>query len=166
MQVGDLVDEFELEDASGAPVRLSELLGGGSVVLFFYPVASSKGCTAEACHFRDLAGELAARGARAVGISTDSVADQRRFDEQHGLGFPLLSDSSGKVARAFGVKRRFGPLPVRRATFVIGPDRRVLGVVQSELRMEHHGDEALRILARAAPASPGGGAGPAPGAGD
>lgn len=158
MQVGDLVDDFELEDASGGSVRLSSLLGGGSVVLFFYPVASSKGCTVEACHFRDLAGELAVLGARPVGISTDPVVDQQRFDERHGLGFPLLSDSSGSVARAFGVKRRFGPLPVRRATFVIGPDRRVLGVVRSELRMEHHGDEALRILSRArTPAGPGAG---------
>lgn len=145
----DMVDDFELPDATGTTRRLSDLLEAGPVVLFFYPAAMSPGCTREACHFRDLAGELAAAGARAVGISTDPPEAQRRFDERHGLGFLLLSDEQGEVAASLGVKRRFGPIPVRRVTFVIGPDRRVLGVVRGEVRMERHADEALAILAAA-----------------
>lgn len=70
---------------------------------------------------------------------------QKAFDEKNDLGFPLLSDPDRKVARLFGVKR-LGPLPSKRATFVIGPDRRLLGVVQSELDMTGHADEALEIL--------------------
>lgn len=140
------VEDFELPDASSTPRRLSHLLESGPVVLFFYPAALSYGCTIEACHFRDLARELAEVGARAVGISTDRPEVQQRFDDRHGLGFVLLSDVDGRVAESLGVRRRFGPLPVRRATFVIAPDRRVLGVVRSELRMEHHADRALAIL--------------------
>jgi peroxiredoxin Q/BCP len=146
MYQAGVVDDFELPDASGTARRLTSLLANGPIVLFFYPAALSYGCTKEACHFRDLAGELAAVGARAVGISTDPPEVQRRFDERYGLGFVLLSDVEGAVARAFGVKRRFGPLPVKRATFVIAPDRRLLGVIASELRMDHHVEQALSIL--------------------
>lgn len=141
-----MVEDFELPDATGTLRRLSSFLSAGPVVLFFYPAAMSKGCTIEACHFRDVRSELHALGAQAIGISTDTPDDQRRFDEEHGLGYPLLADVDGKVATALGVKRRFGPLPVRRATFVIAPDRRVLGVVRSEVRMERHADRAIEIL--------------------
>lgn len=70
---------------------------------------------------------------------------QKAFDEKNDLGFPLLSDSSREVAKLFGVKR-FGPLPSKRASFVIGTDRKVLGVIQSELDMDGHADQALAIL--------------------
>lgn len=70
---------------------------------------------------------------------------QKAFDEQNDLDFPLLSDPDRSIAKQFGVKR-FGPLPSKRATFVIGPDRTLLGVVQSELDMTRHADQALQIL--------------------
>jgi thioredoxin-dependent peroxiredoxin len=147
METGDLVDDFALQNDSGESVHLSTLLQGGPVVLFFYPAAMTKGCTAESCHFRDLRGEFAALGASPVGISMDSVDKQRRFTEMHSFGFPLLSDPDGEVAARFGVKRRILTfLPVQRATFVIGTDRRVLGVVRSEIRMDDHADKALAIL--------------------
>lgn len=146
MDVGDAVDDFVLPDQSGTPRRLSELLATGPVVLFFYPAAMSRGCTAEACHFRDLAGEFAATGAQPIGVSADTVEKQQAFDAGHDLGFPLLSDPGRTVAARFGVKRRLGALPVKRHTFVIGTDSRVLGVVRSELAMEKHADQALDIL--------------------
>ena len=148
MDVGDVVADFELPDETGAPRRLSELLSGGPVVLFFYPAAMTKGCTAESCHFRDLGAEFAALGAQRVGISTDSVDKQRRFSSQHGFDYPLLSDADGVVGALFGVKRSFGPLPVKRWTFVIAPDRRVAGVIRSEIRMDVHADRALELLRR------------------
>ncbi|GAB3280500.1 peroxiredoxin [Parasphingorhabdus pacifica] len=146
MRTGDPVEDFVLPDQHGDERGLSELLGGGAVVLFFYPAAMTTGCTTESCRFRDLAAEFAACGAQPVGISTDPVAKQRTFAEQHSFGFPLLSDFEGEVARRFGVKRRFGPLPVKRHTFVIGTDRVVIGVVRSELRMSAHADTALGML--------------------
>ncbi|MBB5787088.1 peroxiredoxin [Jiangella mangrovi] len=150
MDAGDTVDDFVLPDQSGTPRRLSELLASGPVVLFFYPAAMSRGCTAEACHFRDLSAEFAVAGAQPVGISADAVERQQAFDSGNDLGFPLLSDPGRTVAAQFGVARRFGALPVKRQTFVIGTDARVLGVVRSELAMEKHADRALEILRAAA----------------
>ena len=147
MQTGELVDDFELPDQNGTPRRLSSLLAEGPVVLFFYPIASSGGCTKESCHFRDLAAEFAALGAQRVGISTDSVDKQRAFSDEHGFDYPLLSDVDGTVAKSFGVKRRFGPLPVKRKTFVIGTDRRLIEEIGSEFNMDVHADSALKALA-------------------
>ncbi|MEH1016485.1 peroxiredoxin [Micromonospora sp. CPCC 206060] len=145
---GDLVEDFELPDETGAPRRLSGFLESGPVVLFFYPAAMTRGCTAESCHFRDLAAEFAAVGASRVGISRDPVGRQAEFASRYGLDFPLLSDVDGVVARRFGVRRRvpLGPLGVRRMTFVIGVDRRVVEVVHRELSMSAHADGALRAL--------------------
>ncbi|MEU5949109.1 peroxiredoxin [Micromonospora sp. NPDC047465] len=146
--VGDVVEDFALPDETGAPRRLSEFLAAGPVVLFFYPAALTRGCTAESCHFRDLAAEFAAVGAQRVGISRDPVARQAEFSRLHGFDYPLLSDPDGVVADRFGVRRRLplGALSTRRMTFVIGTDRRVIGVVHSELNMNAHADAALRAL--------------------
>ncbi len=138
--------DFTLADQAGVPRSLSELLRQGPVVLFFYPAALTKGCTAESCHFRDLLGEFGEVGAQAVGISADPVERQHQFDQRYDLGMPLLSDPSREVAQRFGVRRRFGPIPVKRSTFVIGQDGLLLAVVHSETRMALHADRALEIL--------------------
>ncbi|MCV7085252.1 peroxiredoxin [Mycolicibacter hiberniae] len=148
MKTGDTVADFELPDQTGALRTLSELLAAGPVVLFFYPAAMTPGCTKEACHFRDLAGEFAAVGATRVGISADAVAKQAKFADQQGFDYPLLSDADGTVAAQFGVKRgllgKF--LPVKRTTFVIDTDRTVLAVIASEFSMDTHADTALEAL--------------------
>ncbi|MFJ9575275.1 peroxiredoxin [Streptomyces sp. NPDC101191] len=146
MNVGDIVEDFTLPDETGEPRSLSGLLAEGPVVLFFYPAALTPGCTAEACHFRDLAEEFRAVGARPVGISTDEVARQQEFADRHSLGYPLLSDPSGEIRDRFGLKRGFSLAPTKRVTFVIDEDRRVLEVVRSELRMSAHADRALAAL--------------------
>ncbi|MEW2147139.1 peroxiredoxin [Micromonospora vinacea] len=146
--VGDEVQDFELPDETGTPRRLTEFLAGGPVVLFFYPAAMTRGCTAESCHFRDLAAEFTALGASRVGISRDPVAKQAEFSKLHGFDYPLLSDADGAVAQQFGVRRRvpLGPLSMKRMTFVIGVDRRVIEVIHSEVSMNDHADRALRAL--------------------
>ncbi|MGA8207221.1 MAG: peroxiredoxin [Candidatus Dormiibacterota bacterium] len=146
MDKGDRVPDFELPDETGAPRRLSEFLASGPVVIFFYPAAMTAGCTAESCHFRDLAPEFSALGAQSIGISADGVARQHEFSERYSLDCPLLSDRDREVAAQFGVKRRFGPIPVKRWTFVIGGDGRVLEVIKSETRMNRHADRALEVL--------------------
>jgi peroxiredoxin Q/BCP len=146
IEVGDKADDFALPDETGTTRRLTELLADGPVVLFFYPAALTPGCTAEACHFRDLAAEFAAVGARPVGISGDSVDKQQEFAGRHGLGMPLLSDADGAVRERFGVKRGFSLAPTKRVTFVIAQDRTVLEIVRSELRMNTHADRALAAL--------------------
>ncbi|MDA8048080.1 MAG: peroxiredoxin [Actinomycetota bacterium] len=147
MTEGDQAPDFELPDQSGTNRKLSEMLGSGPVVLFFYPAAMTFGCTRESCHFRDLASEFAAVGAQPVGISRDAVAKQKQFDDKHSLGFPLLSDSDRQVAEAFGVKGgMLGLSPVKRSTFVIDRDGRVRSVINSEVSMNTHADQALQVL--------------------
>ncbi|RZU36549.1 peroxiredoxin Q/BCP [Streptomyces sp. BK022] len=146
LQVGDIAEDFTLPDETGTERRLTELLADGPVVLFFYPAALTAGCTAEACHFRDLAGEFAAAGARPVGVSGDTVEKQQEFAGRHTLGMPLLSDTDGTIRERFGVKRGFTLAPTKRVTFVIGQDRTILEIVRSELRMNTHADRALAAL--------------------
>jgi thioredoxin-dependent peroxiredoxin len=145
---GDTVDDFELLDETGTARRLSGFLAAGPVVLFFYPAAMTRGCTAESCHFRDLAAEFAEVGAQRVGISRDAVDRQRQFSELHRFDFPLLSDPDGAVAERFGVRRRLalGPLSTKRMTFVIDTDSRILDVIHSEVSMNDHADRALQAL--------------------
>ncbi|QNT97331.1 peroxiredoxin [Streptomyces griseofuscus] len=146
VEVGDKAEDFALPDESGTVRSLGELLAEGPVVLFFYPAALTPGCIAEACHFRDLAAEFAALGARPVGISGDDVDKQREFAGRHTLGMPLLSDADGAVRERFGVRRGFTLAPTKRVTFVIAEDRTVLEIVRSELRMNTHADKALAAL--------------------
>jgi peroxiredoxin Q/BCP len=172
MIAGDKAPDFTLLDHTGRPRRLSALLSDGPVVLFFFPLASSPICTAQACHFRDLSSEFASVGAHRVGISTDTVDRQAHFAEQRSFDYPLLSDADGVVSELFGVRRgRFAKLrksvaaretrhgrhtrrrgllarllPVRRTTFVIDTDRTVLKVVSSELRASEHADQTLWFL--------------------
>ena len=145
LKPGERAPDFELSDQHGTTHTLAGLLADGPVVLFFYPQAMTTGCTREACHFRDIAAEFEAVGAQRIGISADAVEKQAEFDDKHGLGYPLLSDPDRTVANAFGVSRR-GPLPNKRATFVIGTDQAIVEVVTSELNMNVHADKALKAL--------------------
>ena len=150
MRVGDEVPDFELPDQDGVPRRLSTMLDDGPLVLFFYPAAMTTGCTREACHFRDLGAEFEAAGVQRVGISGDSVKRQKQFAELHHFDYPLLADVDGEVAEIFGVKRssvaRKIGASVKRWTFAIGKDRRVVAVVHSEVNMLVHADHALAAL--------------------
>jgi peroxiredoxin Q/BCP len=146
MQIGDLAPDFTLPDQAGTERTLSSLLVSGPAVLFFYPAAMTKGCTKESCHFRDLAAEFAAVDAQRIGISMDTVERQSEFDSKHGLDFPLLADVKGVVAQQYGVKRQLDFLKVKRTTFVIGRDRKILDIITSEMNMEVHADRALTAL--------------------
>jgi len=149
MQKGDPAPDFKLKDQNGDERTLSTMLLNGPVVLFFYPAAMTKGCTKESCHFRDLAAEFAALGAQRLGISMDSVEKQAEFTAKNDLDYPLLADVNGDVAKLYGVKRSLDALKVKRTTFVIGQDRRITEIINSELSMNTHADkslDALRVL--------------------
>lgn len=143
---GDVIEDFELPDQTGTPRKLSELAADGPVVLFFYPAAMTAGCTKESCHFRDLAAEFKEVGAARVGISRDPVDKQLQFSDKHGFDYPLLSDTDRKVAEYFGVTAGFKLGPVKRMTFVIDKDLRLIEAIKSEIRMDVHADKALAIL--------------------
>lgn len=153
MKQGDKAPDFELQDQTGTTLRLSEMLNAGPVVLFFYPAAMTAGCTRESCHFRDLSTEFEALGAQRVGISKDDASKQKKFDERHALGFPLLSDTDRAVAEAYGVKGgMLGLSPVKRTTFVIDRDQTIKAVISSEINMNTHADKALEALRTLSPA--------------
>ena len=149
MQKGDVAPDFKLKDQNGDERTLSTMLLNGPVVLFFYPAAMSKVCTKESCHFRDLASEFSTLGAQRLGISMDSVQKQAEFTAKNDIDFPLLADVKGEAAAAYGVKRSLDLLKVKRTTFVIGQDRRIAEIINSELSMNAHADkslDALRVL--------------------
>lgn len=100
IKAGQQAPMFDLPTQSGERLSLETLLARGPVVLFFYPIASSGGCTKQACHFRDLGAEFEAVGAQQVGISIDDISAQKSFDDSQQLGYPLLSDTDGAVATA------------------------------------------------------------------
>jgi thioredoxin-dependent peroxiredoxin len=147
VRIGDQAPEFALSDQDGATRRLSDFLAHGPVVLFFYPAASTTGCTRESCHFRDLATAFAEHGASRVGISMDSVAKQATFAHDNGLDYPLLADVGGVVAKSYGVKRALDVLRVRRTTFVIDANGVVREIIANEINMNVHADRALAALA-------------------
>ncbi|TSD98160.1 peroxiredoxin [Skermania sp. ID1734] len=148
MKPGDRAPEFTLPDHTGTQRSLDDLLADGAVVLFFYPAANTPVCTAEACHFRDLAAEFAEVGATRVGISVDPVQTLAGFADNKHFDYPLLSDKGGAVAEQFGVKRGLlGKVaPVKRKTFVIDTDRTILEVISGELNANVHADKALAVL--------------------
>lgn len=145
MRPGDTAPDFQALTQQGDTVTLSHYLANGPVVLFFYPRAMTRGCTAESCHFRDLATEFTAVGATRIGISPDPPQRQAAFADKEALDYPLLSDPDRSIARAFGVKRP-GPLFNRRTTFIIDTNRTILDVIASETNMHTHADAALEVL--------------------
>ena len=128
IQPGDAAPDFEGISTQGSGFRLSSLRGG-PVVLYFYPRAGSLGCTYESIGFAKEHAALRKRGVSVVGVSVDSLVDQRKFLETCSLPFPLVADSDQAIARRFGVLGAFGH--ARRVTFLLDQGGRVLQVIDS-----------------------------------
>ena len=142
VNVGDIAPDFTLPDQTGTPVRLGDLLGRKTVVLYFYPKDQTPGCTVEARAFRDQYDAFTAAGAEVVGVSADTVASHRRFVASHGLPFLLLSDRGSVVRELYGVEKTLGVLP-GRVTYVIDQAGVVRHIYSSQLRVTQHPREAL-----------------------
>ena len=137
LKAGDEAPEFRLPDQDGRPRRLSELLDGQPLILYFYPADFTPGCTKEACDLRDLHTRILASGLRVVGVSPQSPESHRRFREQYQLPFILLSDEDRQVIKAFGVDGPLG-IGVRRATFLVDERGRIVDAVLADLRIGRH----------------------------
>tara|TARA_E500000178_G_scaffold249040_1_gene245612 strand:- start:65 stop:523 length:459 start_codon:yes stop_codon:yes gene_type:complete len=144
LKIGDAAPNFALEDQDGQMRRLEDL-NGRILVLFFYPKDDTPGCTAEACTFRDHHGNLTALGAEVWGVSGDDAVSHRRFAERHQLPFPLLSDKTGSLKRAFGVPKTFGLLPAR-VTYVIDQKGMIQLVFNNLLDGPAHVKEAESVV--------------------
>jgi peroxiredoxin Q/BCP len=123
LEAGDTAPEFTLTDQDGAPVSLADFAGTKTIV-YFYPAASTPGCTTQACDFRDNINSLKSAGYQVLGVSKDNLADLQKFKQEQGLNFPLLSDPDLEVHNAYGAygeKSLYGKTVtgVLRSTFVV-----------------------------------------------
>lgn len=143
--VGDLAPDFELPDQEGQLHSLEDYRDSW-VVLYFYPKDETPGCTTQACEFRDNIFAYRKLNAQILGISLDDVDSHAKFAENHSLPFPLLADTEGVVADAYGVRtRRFGFEMAKRETFLIGPDGR-LAMHFKDVDPDTHSAEVLAEL--------------------
>ena len=105
LTIGTKAPDFTLADQNGTLHTLSEYKGQ-KIILYFYPKDMTSGCTSQACSFRDLYPQFREKGAVVLGVSKDSVASHKRFEEAHGLPFTLLSDPELQVIAAYDVQKR------------------------------------------------------------
>ena len=150
LEVGDTAPAFSLPDADGNTVNLADFKGR-KVIVYFYPAASTPGCTKEACDFRDNLGELNEAGLDVVGISPDKPAKLAKFRDAEKLTFPLLSDPDRKVLEAWGAygeKTMYGKTVqgVIRSTFVVDELGKI-AVAQYNIRATGHVAKLRRELA-------------------
>lgn len=150
IETGAQAPDFTLPDQDGSPVALADLRGK-TVVLYFYPKASTPGCTTQACGVRDHLPAYEASGAVVLGVSPDPVKKVKKFHDAEGLNFALLADEDHAVCEAYGVwaeksmygRKYWGAL---RATFVIDADGVVRHVIP-KVTPKTHDEEVLAVLA-------------------
>ncbi|CAA0189453.1 thioredoxin-dependent thiol peroxidase [Tenacibaculum maritimum] len=147
LKIGDKAPNFEAQDEKGNLVKLADY-AGKKLVLFFYPKASTPGCTAEACNLRDNYHTFLAKGYAILGVSADSAKRQQNWIDKHELPFPLLADEEKVVINAFGV---WGPKKfmgkeydgIHRTTFVIDEEGKIVDVIQ-KVKTKEHSNQILK----------------------
>lgn len=146
LQTGSKIPAFELEDQHSKLRSSEEFLGSGKLVIFFYPMDFTPGCTKEVCSFRDQYDVFKTFRATLIGISSDSVRRHKGFATRHNVPYTLLSDPGGRVRKLFGLKgKMFGIIP-DRTTFIIDENGLIVKVFDALFRYEDHVQEALLFL--------------------
>jgi peroxiredoxin Q/BCP len=150
LEVGDKAPAFSLPDADGKSVKLSDFKGR-KVIVYFYPAASTPGCTKQACDFRDSLAELNESGIDVVGISPDKPEKLAKFRDAEALTFPLLSDPDKRVLSewsTFGEKKMYGKTVqgVIRSTFLVD-EKGKIAVAQYNVKAAHASTLIQKIIA-------------------
>lgn len=149
LAAGAQVPDVGAPDQDGMPVTLRSF-AGRPLVVYFYPRADTPGCTAETQAFRDLQPSLAQAGAAVVGVSRDTVADQKKFAQKYDVNFPLLADTASAICDAFGViaeKNMYGKksIGIQRSTFLARPDG-TIAKVWPRVSVEGHAAAVLEAV--------------------
>ena len=149
LEDGKKAPDFALPDADGETVRLAGLKGN-PVVVYFYPKDDTSGCTAEAKGFTCLADDFKKAGAKVIGISPDSPASHRKFQEKYDLGVRLLADEERKTVEAYGVwveKSMYGRkyMGVERSTFLVD-DAGKIARIWRKVKVPGHAEEVLEAV--------------------
>ena len=147
LAVGTLAPEFTLPDQNGEEISLSDYRGQ-RVILYFYPKDMTSGCTKQACAFSELYPQFREKGAVVLGVSKDTVASHKRFEEKHGLPFTLLSDVEKEVIQTYDVwkeKKLYGKVSmgVVRTTYLIDEN----GVIVKAFDKVKAADNPAQMLA-------------------
>jgi peroxiredoxin Q/BCP len=149
-KIGEKAPDFARPDQDGKVHRLSDYRGQW-VVLYFYPMDDTPGCTAEACAFRDRMGDLTGLGAQVLGISAQDGESHQAFAQKYQLNFPLLADPDREIIDAYGVWGTMSFMgsefeATQRHTFLIDPEGKV-AEVWTKVRPETHPEEVAQALA-------------------
>jgi peroxiredoxin Q/BCP len=129
-KTGDKAPLVQGQNQDGKTWKLADDLGKQVVLLYFYPKDETPGCTKEACNFRDNITELKDSGVKVIGVSFDSAESHQKFIKTHDLNFPLIADTDGKIADAYGVRMK-GKDMAHRVSFLIGRDGKIIHVTNS-----------------------------------
>ena len=146
LKVGDPAPNFSSSDEAGNTVQLSDYKGS-KLVLFFYPKASTPGCTAEACNLAENYEKFTAQGYKIVGVSADSPQKQLKFKEKYNFPYPLLADEKKEVVKAFGVwglKKFMGREyeGILRTTFIID-EQGIISEIITKVKTKTHAAQIL-----------------------
>lgn len=150
LSVGTAAPDFEAKSSDGRTVSLAELRGKKNVVLYFYPADFTVVCTRETCGFRDMYEDLASKDTEVVGVSFDDDASHERFRKEHGVPFPLLSDTGKTLAEKYEASSVMSKLIGRaaRVTYVIDKSGKIAGVFKAELSAKTHVEGVRDLLAK------------------
>ena len=144
-KVGNLAPAFSLSNQGDKKISLKDYKGEKNVVLYFYPKASTPGCTVQACGIRDEKKQFAKLDTVVIGVSPDSIKRLQNFDSKQDLNFDLLADENHAIAEKYGVwqlKKNYGKeyMGIVRTTFIIGKDGRLKHVIDKVKTKTHHKD--------------------------
>lgn len=143
LKEGDNAINFTLEDKDGKKYTLFDYKDKNFVVVYFYPKASTPGCTKQACGIRDNIFQLKENNIQVFGVSVDSKKSLQEFANKYSLNFTLLSDESKEVSKNYGVLNNLGF--ASRITFIISPDMKIIKIIRN-VDIENHVKDILDVV--------------------
>ncbi len=152
LKIGDPAPLFTATATDGSLIKLAEYLGT-KLVLYFYPMDDTPGCTKQACSLRDHNPEIQARGAAILGVSTQDAASHQQFTEKYQINFPLIADTDGSIAHAYGAMGGGGLISsamsllgvANRITFIIDESGHIAHIIDKP-DCANHAEEVLKLL--------------------